>query len=97
MHKQDFNCFDRAHQQSSYILSLATISGDLTKIYRINDCFQQSLVEQKNGFYVSCIAGDGRTEGSKLVMKRRQREIQPFRKSQGLLIRVQNAAIRVFE
>ena len=32
------------------------------------------LAEQKNGFSESYITGDGRTEGSKLVMESRQRE-----------------------
>lgn len=56
-----------------------------------------SLAEQKNEFYVSCIANNKRIEESKLVMKKQQQEIQSLRKAQGLFIRVQNAAIRVFE
>ena len=44
------------------------------------DQIKSDLVEQKNEFSESCIAGDERTEKSKLVMKRRQRKNQPSKK-----------------
>ena len=86
--------------QVVFIISLIEMSFSF-------DQMKSDLAESKNEFSKSCIASDERTEESKLVMKKRQRENQSLKRSQKLnsrilhhfrcFIRVQKTIIRAFK